>query len=237
MVSLPGYDNNAFAQGISTAEYRRMLRDPDRPMLNLAIGEQYPPGSTYKLVTGTGALQDRKICRDDADPHRAVHPDRPLEVLGLEQGGLRLGEHLRRVRPLERHVLLPARGMLGIDRLAYWAHQFGFGAPTGIDLPGEVVGHRADERLEAARAQPDLLHRRALPGRHRAGLRRGHPAPAPERVRRARERRHALSPAARAPHPRRGGRRGRGRSCRRSSASSTSTAVSCARCAWRAAAS
>ena len=31
-------------------------------------------------------------------------------------------------------------GMLGIDRLAYWANQYGFGAPTGIDLPGEVAG-------------------------------------------------------------------------------------------------
>ena len=31
-------------------------------------------------------------------------------------------------------------GMLGIDRLGYWAKQYGFGAPTGIDLPGEVAG-------------------------------------------------------------------------------------------------
>ena len=34
--------------------------------------------------------------------------------------------------------------MLGIDRHGYWAHQFGFGAPTGIDLPAEARGHRAD---------------------------------------------------------------------------------------------
>ena len=45
MVSLPAYDNNAFAQGISTASYKRFLKDPDRPLLNMAIGEQYPPGS------------------------------------------------------------------------------------------------------------------------------------------------------------------------------------------------
>jgi penicillin-binding protein 2 len=43
MVSLPAYDNNEFAQGISTADYRKLLRDPTRPMLNVAIGEQYPP--------------------------------------------------------------------------------------------------------------------------------------------------------------------------------------------------
>ena len=50
-------------QGISTSEYRKLLRDPDKPMLNVAINEQYPPGSTYKLVTGAGALADGKISR------------------------------------------------------------------------------------------------------------------------------------------------------------------------------
>ena len=177
-----------------------MLRDPDRPMLNLAIGEQYPPGSTYKLVTGSGALQDRQDLRDDADPDRAVHPDRPLEVLGLEQGGLRLGQHPRRLRPLERHVLLPT--------LRHARHRPArvLGAPVRLrgqdrHRPARRGGRdRPDERVEAARAEPDLLHRRALPGRHRPGLRRGHAAPAPQRVRGARERRDALSPAARAAH-------------------------------------
>ena len=41
---------------------------------------------------------------------------------------------------------------LGIERLAYWAHQFGFGAKSGIDLPGEVAGHRPDQPVEAGHA-------------------------------------------------------------------------------------
>ena len=110
MVSLPSYDNNEFAQGISTAEYRKLLRDPARPMLNVAIGEQYPPGSTYKLVTGSGALQDGKIDAHHDHQDRALHRDRQVEVLGLEQGRLRPGEHLRWLRALERHLLLPPGG-------------------------------------------------------------------------------------------------------------------------------
>ena len=69
MVSLPAYDNNQFAQGISMTDYSKLLRDPSKPMLNVAISEQYPPGSTYKLVTGTGALADGKI-----SPPRASTP-------------------------------------------------------------------------------------------------------------------------------------------------------------------
>ena len=61
MVSLPTYDNNLFARGISTADFNKLLKNPDKPLLDHAIQEHFPPGSTYKLVTGTGGLNDRDI--------------------------------------------------------------------------------------------------------------------------------------------------------------------------------
>ena len=61
MVSLPTYDNNLFARGISKTDYARLLDDPDKPLTNHATQAHYPPGSTYKLVAGTGALADGKI--------------------------------------------------------------------------------------------------------------------------------------------------------------------------------
>jgi penicillin-binding protein 2 len=140
MVSLPGYDNNAFAQGISTAEYKRLLKDPDRPMLNLAINEQYPPGSTYKLVTGAGAIQDRKITA--STPIRT----RPFIQIGRwkywdwNKKGFGVVNMNGGFGHSSDTYFFQLAGMLGIDRLAYWAHQFGFGTPTGVDLPGEVAG-------------------------------------------------------------------------------------------------
>lgn len=140
MVSLPSYDNNEFAQGISTAEYKRLLRDPGKPMLNLAIGEQNPPGSTYKLITGSGALQDRKISATTqirTEPFikigRWKYWDWNKEGFGSVNifGGFAHSSDTFFYR---------LSGMLGIDRLAYWAHQWGFGKPTGVDLPGEVAG-------------------------------------------------------------------------------------------------
>jgi len=140
MVSLPSYDNNKFAQGITTAEYKQLLRDPDRPMLNLAIGEQYPPGSTYKLVTGSGALQDRKI-----SPATTIKTEPFIEIGDWQywdwnkEGFGSINIYGGFAHSSDTFFFRLA-GMLGIDRLAYWAHQWGFGRPSGIDLPGEVSG-------------------------------------------------------------------------------------------------
>ena len=58
MVSLPAYDNNKFAGGISADDYGVYLTDEDRPLRNHAISDIYPPGSTYKLVTGIAAMEE-----------------------------------------------------------------------------------------------------------------------------------------------------------------------------------
>jgi penicillin-binding protein 2 len=140
MVSLPSYDNNAFAQGISNAEYRQLLRDPARPMLNGAIGEQNPPGSTYKLVTGSGALQDGKIT-----PTTVIKTEPFIEIgdwkyWDWNKEGFGPVNIYGGFAHSSDTFFFRLAGMLGIDRLAYWAHQWGFGKPTGIDLPGEVSG-------------------------------------------------------------------------------------------------
>jgi len=140
MVSLPTYDNNLFARGISTADYAALLEDPDKPLINHAINAHYPPGSTYKLVAGTGALADGKIT-----------PSTRIRTAGyLTLGSTRFYEWNRRGWGLcnldcgfghsSDTYFFQLAGMLGIDRLGYWANQYGFGERSGIDLPGEVRG-------------------------------------------------------------------------------------------------
>src|SRR5262249_10387759 len=51
MVSLPSYDDNLFASGISQQEYDGLVNDPANPMFNRSIGGAYPPGSTFKMIT------------------------------------------------------------------------------------------------------------------------------------------------------------------------------------------
>ena len=140
MVSLPAYDNNVFARGISQTEYEALVEDPARTLTNFAISEQYPPGSTYKLVTGTGALQDRLI-RDttliDTKPYLSIGSYRYYEWNKRGWGPLDIYDGFGHSSDTFFYQLA---GMLGIDRLAYWARDFGFGDRTGIDLPNEARG-------------------------------------------------------------------------------------------------
>ena len=140
LVSLPTYDNNQFARGISNKDYAKLLNNPDKPLLNHAIQAHYPPGSTYKLVAGTGALADKKIT-----------PSTRVRTAGfLTLGGTRFYDWNHRgfgacniycgFGHSSDTFFFQMAGKLGIDRLGYWAKQYGFGNLTGIDLPGEVSG-------------------------------------------------------------------------------------------------
>jgi penicillin-binding protein 2 len=140
MVSLPTYDNNKFARGISATDFEKLLKNKDKPLLNHAIQAHYAPGSTYKLVTGTGGLADREI----------TESTRLMTKGFLTLGDTKFYEWNRRgwgacdiycgFGHSSDTFFYQVAGMLGIDRLAYWARQYGFGAQTGVDLPGEVEG-------------------------------------------------------------------------------------------------
>jgi penicillin-binding protein 2 len=140
MVSLPTYDNNDFSGGISNEDYQSLLGNPDEPLLNHAINAHYPPGSTYKIVAGTGALSDGKVT--------ASTQLRTAAYLSL--GSTRFYDWNRRGWGLcdldcgfghsSDTYFFQLAGKLGIDRLGYWAKEYGFGAKSGIDLPHEVAG-------------------------------------------------------------------------------------------------
>ncbi len=140
MVSLPTYDNNLFATGISTADYQGLLKASGRPLVNHAIGDQYPPGSTYKVVTGTGGLADGKLTENQTLLTKAYLSIGPYKYYDWNHAGWGPLDIKTGFGHSSDTFFYQVAGMLGIDRLAYWAHQYGFGAPTGIDLPGEASG-------------------------------------------------------------------------------------------------
>ena len=178
MVSLPSYDNNLFAAGITNDDYQALIEDPNRPLVNFAISEQYPPGSTYKLVTGTGALAEGIIStRSQVDT-----------VPYLQIGSYRYWEWNRRGwGPLDIYsgfahssdtFFYQLAGSLGIDRLAQWAGEFGFGRPTGIDLPAEARGIIPTDAWKR-----DLFNEPIYPGEvYQAGIGQGYDAATPLQV-------------------------------------------------------
>jgi len=140
MVSLPTYDDNLFARGISNDDYQALLNDPDRPLLNHSTQEHFPPGSTYKLVTGTGGLADKKITATTQLQTKAFLTLGTTKFYDWNRRGFGLCDIYCGFGHSSDTFFFQVAGMLGIDRLGYWATQFGFGQKTGIDLPGEVTG-------------------------------------------------------------------------------------------------
>ncbi len=140
MVSLPSYDNNLFATGIDASAYQSLLKEAGRPLVNHAISDQYPPGSTYKLVTGTGGLGDKKLTEHSTVVTKAFLTLGPFKYYDWNHAGWGPLDIKMGFGHSSDTFFYQVAGMLGIDRLAYWARQYGFGSPTGIDLPGEARG-------------------------------------------------------------------------------------------------
>jgi penicillin-binding protein 2 len=170
LVSLPGYDNNLFARGISNTDFKRLLNDADRPLLNHAISEQYPPGSTYKLVTAAGALADGKITPETrlmTKPYLQLDSYKFYEWNRSGWGPLNIYDGFGHSSDT---FFYQVAGMLGIDRLAHWAREFGFGARTGIDLPAEARGTVPTNAWKMA-----LFGERVFPGEtYQAGIGQGY---------------------------------------------------------------
>ncbi len=140
MVSLPTYDNNLFARGISTKAFQTLAKDPNLPLLNHATMAHYPPGSTYKLVTGTGGLADKDIQATTKVQTKGYLTLGATKFYDWNHRGFGPCDIYCGFGHSSDTYFYQVAGMLGSDRLGYWAKDYGFGAPTGIDLPGEVSG-------------------------------------------------------------------------------------------------
>jgi cell division protein FtsI/penicillin-binding protein 2 len=105
-----------------------------------AVSFNYEPGSTFKAITVAGALQDGIVAPDTEIPVPAVLQVADRQIHDAEDHG---DETLSVAQILQRSSNIGADqiGMkLGATRFDYWVHRFGFGAPTGVDLPGEEQG-------------------------------------------------------------------------------------------------
>jgi penicillin-binding protein 2 len=142
MVSLPSYDPNPFVNGIGRDEYAALLADPARPLFNRVLMGGYEPGSTIKPFIGLAGLELGLRRADDTVFSSGAFrlPNQEREYRDWKRGG---HGHVALKEALAQSVntyFYQLAVELGIDRLGSYAAQFGFGQPTGIDLPGEASG-------------------------------------------------------------------------------------------------
>lgn len=164
MVSLPSYDANVFADDSREGELEQLLRDPAQPFFHRATTGLYPPGSSFKLVTAAAAMKEGVANRNtvieskgaifvpsDYDPnYRQIFPD--WAVLGRLNLVSALGNSSNVYFFYLGGGFEPEHFVgLGNERLAAYARQYGYGAPTGIDLPGEAAGTIPDEAWKLRR--------------------------------------------------------------------------------------
>ena len=138
MVSRPAFDPNLFAHGISTKDWNAINNNPFHPMDNKTITGEYPPGSTFKIVTGTAALAAGKVTPEEKILDSGTHWLIPKGNAGGEVLGW---INFREALAHSDNVYFYEMGnRLGIDTLGHYAKMFGLGEPTGIDLPYESPG-------------------------------------------------------------------------------------------------
>ena len=147
MVSRPGYDPNWFVHGISSKNWNSINNDPNYPMNNKLITGEYPPGSTFKIVTGSAAFELKKVGLNEPIFDGGFHPMVP--TMG-NAGGEVLGwlTFIKALAMSDNVYFYELGYRVGIDNIEKYAHIFGFGERTGIDLEGESKGLVASKKVK-----------------------------------------------------------------------------------------
>lgn len=147
MVSRPVYDPNWFVHGISSKNWNSINNDPNYPMNNKVISGEYPPGSTFKIVTGSAAFELKKVGLNEPIFDGGFHPMVP--TMG-NAGGEVLGwlTFIKALAMSDNVYFYELGYRVGIDNIEKYAHIFGFGERTGIDLEGESKGLVASKKVK-----------------------------------------------------------------------------------------
>lgn len=146
LTSWPAYDANLFAQGIDQASYDALLNDDDHPLFPRATAGEYPSGSVMKPVYAAAALTEGIVT-----PQTSFVSTGGLQVGNRFFPDWRAGGHgvtniyHAIADSVNTYFYIIGGGYdtfqgLGIDRLMSWASTFGFGAKSGLDVPGEGEG-------------------------------------------------------------------------------------------------
>lgn len=152
LVSLPSFDNNFFAQGISPSDYNDLLEDPNQPFFNRVVAGQYPSGSTIKPLIGSAALQEKVISpnqqiNDNQGGLSIVNQYNPQIIYSFPDWKIHgLTDIIKAIAESCNVYFYTVGGGygeiegLGISRIKKYLQLFGLGEATNIDLPYEARG-------------------------------------------------------------------------------------------------
>lgn len=142
MVSVPSFDPNLFVNGIAQGDYAALLEAPDKPLLDRALRGRYPPGSTVKPFLGLAGLEYGLRRPEDTvlSTGEFFIPGQSRGYRDDVRGGQGRVDLVQAIAQSVNTYFYSLALDMGIDRMAAFMGKFGFGRPTGVDLPGEGSG-------------------------------------------------------------------------------------------------
>ncbi len=174
LVSFPGYDNNLFAQGISSQEFSNLTKDRQRPLFNRTVSGEYSSASTIKPLIAIAALKEKII-----DPLKKIpafgslvvpnpyDPEKPSVFRDWRvHGFVDMREAIANSANVYFYIIgggfrgkveeyfVDQKG-LGIENIKKYLTLFGWGKSLGIDLPGEKSGFLPDPEWKAEHNKAD----------------------------------------------------------------------------------
>jgi penicillin-binding protein 2 len=145
MVSYPYFNSNIFSQDNASAEYQKLIKSENFPLLNRAVNAVYPPASTFKTIMTTAILDQKAIPADKKIdcPGIITYGDREFKCHIYQSayhghGPLDLKNAL--AQSCDIYYWVAGRDYLGVDVIATYAREFGLGENTNIDLPSQSEG-------------------------------------------------------------------------------------------------
>lgn len=154
IASSPAFDPNIFTLGLSPHEWEKLLSNPAHPLTNKAISGQYPPGSTFKMITALAALE-KNIINENTTFHCPGHFQLGRDKFHCwrDEGHGNVNLHKSLVESCDVYYYNLAT-KVGVDNIAEMARRFGLGDVLGIELEAERPG-----------LVPDKLWKRGYTGR------------------------------------------------------------------------
>ena len=142
MVSYPYYDSNIFSSDDAGKEYAKLVNDTSKPLLNRAVQVSYPPASTFKIIMSAAMLQENAFPASKAIECKGVmiYGGRRFHCHVHEPGHGWLDMKNAMAQSCDVYYWTVGRDYLGIEKIASYAREFGFGKSAQIDLPSQVAG-------------------------------------------------------------------------------------------------
>jgi penicillin-binding protein 2 len=163
LVSKPGFDPNLFVDGIDPQSWGELNSNPDLPLNNRALAGVYPPGSTFKPYMAMAALETGKRTPRYTinDPGYYVFGDRRFR--DSKPGGNGVVDLYKSIVVSSDTYYYQLANDMGIEAIAAYMKNFGFGSRTGIDVQGEATGVLPSPEWKQARFR-DPRQQKWFPG-------------------------------------------------------------------------